>query len=336
MTSLWNGLGQIVRTDGTRTGDDVWEQARAANQDVAAAAHDAHDQGLADSIEKCLNRDGENTPTANISWGSFKLTSLGDGTAAADSANVEQVQDGRHVWGGTSGGTSNDYTITLTPAPTLVTGLKIRWIADKSNSGAVTLTVNGTQDALRTISGAALMGREVRTGELNEAVFDGTNWRLLGPVVSERTTAFPSANSVSVTDLRTDARRITIMIDALSTTGTEDIWLRLGPSGGLVTSGYEGTSSSITASAIASQANSSAFIIVSPTTAAGSHKGRLVLTKENDTDDAWHVEGSISRGTPQTTLVSGRLELGGPLTQLRILTASSDTFDAGSFTLVVE
>lgn len=77
----WNGSGTVNRTDGTRSGASVWTDALAADEDVNAQDHDTHDEDLADAIENCVAKDGQNTPTANLPMGGYKHTGAGSGTA---------------------------------------------------------------------------------------------------------------------------------------------------------------------------------------------------------------------------------------------------------------
>ena len=82
--------GSFTRAGGsTNWGDD-----RDANTEILASLHDTHDQDLADGINSCLNKNGENTPTVDISWGSNKLTNLATPTADADAATKLYVDTG--------------------------------------------------------------------------------------------------------------------------------------------------------------------------------------------------------------------------------------------------
>jgi hypothetical protein len=95
----WNGSGVFSRTDGTRTGATVWAQAKAALVKIIAADHDTHDQDLATGINACLTKNGENSPSANINWGGFKITNLAAGTSSTDAARFGQIKIGQVVSG---------------------------------------------------------------------------------------------------------------------------------------------------------------------------------------------------------------------------------------------
>jgi hypothetical protein len=83
--------GLFTRTDGTRTGTTVWQQAKAALVGILASSHDAHDQDLATGINACLLKDGSNAATANLNAGSNKITALATGTVGTDAINLNQI-----------------------------------------------------------------------------------------------------------------------------------------------------------------------------------------------------------------------------------------------------
>lgn len=83
--------GTYTRTNGTYTGSLVWTQDAAASIDILANRHDTHDQDLASGINSTLHKGGQNSPTAHIDWGGFKITGLGNGTAATDAATYGQT-----------------------------------------------------------------------------------------------------------------------------------------------------------------------------------------------------------------------------------------------------
>lgn len=89
----WNA-GVFTRTDlpaGTQTGPTIWQQEAVLVEFIRADQHDNHDQDLAAGINACLNKNGQNSPTANISWGNFKITNLAPATGNTDAAQWGQV-----------------------------------------------------------------------------------------------------------------------------------------------------------------------------------------------------------------------------------------------------
>lgn len=85
----WSGAAgsqTFSRTDGTRTGAQVWQDAEAAAVDIVSDDHDTHDQDVAAGLNLALKKDGGNTATGDIPMGTNKITGLGDPTNAQDAA----------------------------------------------------------------------------------------------------------------------------------------------------------------------------------------------------------------------------------------------------------
>lgn len=179
----FNGSGTFNRTNGDNTGSALWQQDETDGDNIESSRHDAHDQDLADGLTNCICRDGQSTVSANIPFNSKRITGLGAATARTDGIQAAQVQDGSPIWGGTSGGTANAHTITLTPAITAyAAGQTFRFIPGAANTGATTIDINsvGAKNIFR--SGAALLGGELLTSEVAEIVYDGTQFQLISPL----------------------------------------------------------------------------------------------------------------------------------------------------------
>ena len=173
-----DGQGGVTRTDGTRTGADVWGQAaRTPGVLVNARDHDAHDQDLADMIAGCLARDGQNSPTADLPMAGRKHTG-----AAAAAADDEYATLGQLLVAGIPfvdasdvGGTAN--AITLTPAPAAAayeTGRGYRFIVQRGNTGPVTVAVSGLAPvSLRDKHGDDLPAGALEAGEHVVVIHDG-------------------------------------------------------------------------------------------------------------------------------------------------------------------
>lgn len=80
-------------------GSTAWGDDRDAGTEIEAGLHDTHDQDLAQGINDCLHKGGQNAATGDISMGSNKLTNLATPTADNDAANKAYV-DSAFVTGG--------------------------------------------------------------------------------------------------------------------------------------------------------------------------------------------------------------------------------------------
>jgi len=175
----WSGSGTYSRTNGSFSGADVWADDANAAIGIVASRHDTHDQDLAAGINACLTKNGENEPTANLPMGAFRHTNVAAASARTDYARYSQVQDGAAFWGGTSGGSANAQTVTLTPAiTTLTAGGLVHFIPGFTNTGALTVTING-QAATARYKNQACVGGEVVSGVLCRGLYDGAYLQIL-------------------------------------------------------------------------------------------------------------------------------------------------------------
>ncbi|MFA6125445.1 hypothetical protein [Sphingomonas sp.] len=89
------------------------------------------------------------------------------------------VQSGTYLWGGTSGGSANAQTITLSPVPAAyAAGQTFRFIAGFANTSSITLNVNGLgAKTLKLSSGAVnLRVGDIIAGGVYQVTYDGTNF----------------------------------------------------------------------------------------------------------------------------------------------------------------
>lgn len=134
---------------------------------------------VATALSSCITKNGETTITANLPMAGFRHTGVGNASARNDYAAYGQVQDGASVWGGTAGGTANALTLALTPAITAyAAGQAFRFKAAATNTGAVTVAINGLSTKAIQESGAALAGGEILQDGIYEIVYDGTQFQL--------------------------------------------------------------------------------------------------------------------------------------------------------------
>lgn len=73
----WSGTGAFTRSNGTHTGSSVWTDDKNAGTKITSSNHDTHDQDLADGINACLAKNGENAMTGNLDLGGNDLTNGG-------------------------------------------------------------------------------------------------------------------------------------------------------------------------------------------------------------------------------------------------------------------
>lgn len=172
--------GSFGRTNGVNTGSALWDQDRLDGTKIRADRHDTHDQDLADGIDQCVQRGGQNAATANLPMGGWRHTGVGAASARDQYATAGQVQDGALAWGGDAGGSANAYTVALAPPlAAYAAGQRLAFVAGFGTTGAATLSVNGlAAQALRKLDGSAIGANDIRAGDLVWAVHDGTAFRV--------------------------------------------------------------------------------------------------------------------------------------------------------------
>ena len=149
---------------------------------ISSTAFNALTSDLATGLTTALTKDGQTTPTANITLGGYKITNLAAGTAAADAVRFSQLQGGSTSTYITAAGAD---TITGTVTPTLTaytTGQQFSFIAAGTNTTAVTLNIDGVGAKAVTRAGTtALAAGDILTGQVALVEYDGTQFQLLDP-----------------------------------------------------------------------------------------------------------------------------------------------------------
>jgi len=177
----WSGAGSFSRTNGINTGPTTWSLDEAGGIGIARDRHETHDNDLATGINAAIAKNGENAPTANLPMGGFRHTNVADATTRSDYSKVSQTQDSAYMYGGTSTGAANVYTILLSPAITAYTaGLTVRFRSHQANTGTATLQVNGLGivNITKRAGTIFLNGGDIGNGDIIECMHDGTVWQL--------------------------------------------------------------------------------------------------------------------------------------------------------------
>lgn len=208
---------------------------------------------------------------------------------------------------------------------------------------ATTLTATGVTTPL------ALKGTTSGTVSLAVPAVAGTNTITLpsgsgtvtvnglnSNIVSGTAVASTSGTTIDFTGIPSWAKRITVMFNGVSTTGTSFYLIQIG-SGSVTTSGYLSAGSSlVNGSACGVATSTSGFVCSNGNTAAGVVQGAYRLTLLNS--NTWVAEGNVfnTNGNSLNPMAGG-VTLGGTLDRVRITTVNgTDTFDAGTINILYE
>jgi hypothetical protein len=211
------------RTDGTRTGSEVWQEAAGAGVKIRSDHHDTHDEDLGDAVSSLWLRDGGNQPTADLPLNSFKFTGVGNATARTHFAAVGQVQDDDFAYAATVGGTADVITLTLAPAITAyAAGMRISFIAGGTNTTTVTVNVNsvGAKTVKKAVS-VDLAAGDIVSGQFVNLQYDGTNFQLIEAVGSATARGFLELATDAEAQTGTDTARAITPANLQAVTATE-------------------------------------------------------------------------------------------------------------------
>lgn len=180
------------------------EAAFVANTTIQSSKVNNNFSDIATALTGSLAANGEKAATGNQPMGGFKHTGVGDAAARNQYAATGQVQDSAFVWGGTSGGTANAQTLTVTPSiSAYAAGQTFTFIAGASTTGASTLNVSGVGAKTVKMPGGQDTGTgSIVSGLVYDATYDGTNFVLKNArITGEQTIYCGALSAVSQIDI---------------------------------------------------------------------------------------------------------------------------------------
>jgi hypothetical protein len=153
----------------------------------------------------------------------------------------------------------------------------------------------------------------------------------------QTTTAVASTSGTAIlfTSIPLWVKRITVMFNGVSTSGTSVVQIQIG-SGSVTTSGYVCVASNLGAASLSSAAITSGIAAVQAMAAAYTLQGSLRF--ENITGNTWAASGAFAfTGATAISVTAGSIALSGTLDRVNITTVGgTDTFDAGTINLIYE
>ncbi len=155
--------------------------------------------------------------------------------------------------------------------------------------------------------------------------------------IQSGTSVTASGTSIDFTSIPSWVRRITVMFQGVSTSGTSNLQIRIG-SGSFVTSGYTSSAGSIDGTNTTSTTQAtSGFIIRTSVVAASSYSGISSLSLITGNTFVHNSQIMSTSGNGIFTLGNGFLALGGALDRVQVTTVNgTDTFDAGTINILYE
>ncbi len=170
------------------------------------------------------------------------------------------------------------------------------------------------------------------------ATFAGTVATATGtiyPLVSGTAVTLTTQTSVDFTGIPSTAKRITIMFAGASLSGTSSPLIQIGDAGGIESTGYIYTGSSITNAANPSVTSYTTGFAIRSATASNPISGHMIITLLGS--NLWVASYNGKNDTNTVSTGAGDKTLSDTLTQVRITTVNgTDTLDAGTINIMWE
>jgi hypothetical protein len=154
-------------------------------------------------------------------------------------------------------------------------------------------------------------------------------------ITSGTAVASTSGTSIDFTSIPSWAKRVTVMFSGISTNGTSSLVVRIGDSGGIVSTSYQGAVSAIVSGAASGATPNTTGFYLGGASASNAVIGNVTLT--NVTGNTWVGSWVMFMNDNQVNQGAGARTLSATLDRVRITTlGGTDTFDAGSINILYE
>lgn len=164
----------------------------------------------------------------------------------------------------------------------------------------------------------------------------GTGWASLWTDPSSTDLTNGGADNlteVEWTSISSSAREITIDITALSITGTDDVELVIGDSGGYELTGYDGINRNLASASTANAFTTEVLLLKAPTAAAVVHG---LITLRHLGNNVWVIVSDLGAASgTSVNFARGSKTLSAALDRVKIQVSGTDTFDGGTAVLTV-
>jgi hypothetical protein len=157
-------------------------------------------------------------------------------------------------------------------------------------------------------------------------------------ITSGTAVASTSGTSITFSSIPSWAKRITVMFNGVSTNGSSDLLVRLGTSGGVVSTGYLGAST-LTSTGVSTTNYTTGFGINQASAGTGYlGNGVMTICLLSSSSNTWAQSGNFSQPDfARACYTSGSVALSGVATTVTITTVNgTDAFDAGTINILYE
>jgi len=226
---------------------------------------------------------------------------------------------------------SADYTATSGTTVVLAIGATAGDLIE-TISFYVSSVLNAIPATTGAVSSGYITDNAIETAKIaDDAV---TPAKLSQPLTSDTAVASTSGTSIDFTGIPSWVKRITVMFSGVSLSGTSDLLIQVGDSGGFETSGYLSTSSAMASGGTGISTSTIGFVIRS---ASGASISSGVMALVTLGSNLWVSSYSGKQSSTVAVVNGGDKTLSDTLDRVRITTVNgTNTFDAGSINIMWE
>jgi hypothetical protein len=210
--------------------------------------------------------------------------------------------------------------------------------AGNSTNGGTAITTD-TSGTLNIVTGSGSGATAVTVDGSGNMVVTGTltaSGGVSGGIRSGTAVASTSGTSIDFTSLPTGIKRITVMFDAVSTSGTSNWLIQLGDSGGVENTGYLSVGTFLGAATGGTSYTAGFGLPIGNAT----HVAQGLIILSNLNGNGWTANGSLAGSGTAAGFIystSGAKTLSATIDRVRITTAGgTDTFDTGTINILFE
>lgn len=211
-------------------------------------------------------------------------------------------------------------------------GSKVSWLSGtKVVIATPTAAALGGEGPIDLSAYATLTGAETLS---NKTLAASTVFPAGVEIILAAEQATTSGTAFDFTSIPAGVNRITMMLDSVSLSGSDALLVQLGDAGGIETTGYVSTSTSLSDSAATQAQSSTSGLIIRVAGLANPWIGAMTLNRMSG--NKWVAEHTGRIATTATVVGAGNKTLSAELTQIRLTRTGTDTFDAGAVSISYE
>jgi hypothetical protein len=264
--------------------------------------------------------------------GAFRL----DGTAGASGQALVSAGSGNTPTWSTLGTMASQNATAVAITGGTITGITDLTVAD-GGTGASSITANSV---ILGNGSSALSGNLVAPSTSgNVLTSNGTTWTsvALNKLTLDTAQASTSGTSIDFTGIPSWVKRITVIFDGTSVSGSSEILVRLGTASGVATTGYVSTVGRIDGSGNTGAGGSTVAFTLAGSGIPGTISLRGCISFLNITGNSWVGSSAMAYFSNAQVFGGGSVALSSTLDRVRITTANgTDTFDSGTINILYE